>query len=93
MNPEQEYTLRAGAIGMLHGFANALETLQAPQLQRAVAFQRTVADVRAIEELRQIATEYGLSAGVAEQRYWGYVEAGCSEYGAFNEVRAELDQA
>jgi uncharacterized protein (DUF2336 family) len=93
MNPQQEYTLKATVIGALRGLVDALETQQAPLLPRAVAYQDTAVDLRATQDLRQIAADYGVSPEAAEQRYWKYVEAGWREHEAFNEVLAELDHA
>lgn len=93
MNAQQEFLLTKVIIGGIRGLAEALEA-QALQLQpRAVAYQMTALDTRAVSMLRDIASVNGVNPDWAEQRYWSRVDAGHLEQAAFDEVCAELESA
>lgn len=92
MNPQQELTLTKVLIGALRGWIESLQ-IQAEELQpRAIAFQRTALDARAIQMLRDIAIANGFNPEWVEQRYWLHINKGYSEQAAFDEVVAELEE-
>lgn len=93
MNPQQELTLTKVVIGALRGLIDALQGQEAELQPRAIAFQRTALDARAIHMLRDIAIANGSKPDWAERRYWLYIDAGYVEQAAFDEVCAELESA
>lgn len=93
MNPQQELTLTKMLIGALGGLIESLQ-IQAEGLQpRAIAYQRTASDARAIPRLRDIAIANGFDPEWAEQRYWRRLNIGYTGQEALDEVVAELEAA
>jgi hypothetical protein len=91
MNLRQELTLIKVLIGALGGLLESLQS-QASELQpRAIAYQRTALDARAIQMLRDMAVPNGFNPAWAEQRYWSHIDVGYSEQAALDEVAAELE--
>lgn len=93
MNPQQELTLTKMLIGALQGLIESVQ-IQADGLQpRAIAYQRTASDARAISMLRDLAIANGFNPEWAEQRYWRHLNLGQSEQEAFDEVVSEVEAA
>jgi hypothetical protein len=97
MNPQQEFTITKTLTGMLTGMLNglleALKVQEAELRPRAIAYQRTALDARALNTLRNVAVANGRDPGWTEQRYWLYIEAGYPVQAAFDEVCAQLEVA
>lgn len=93
MNPLQVFTVKKMLIGALFGLVCALQMEEKQLRPRAIAYQRTALDLRAIHHLRELAAGLGFEPDLAEDRYWLYVSDGYGELEAADEVSAELRSA